>query len=314
MVTPELSRFQALNSMPPPLKPFEDELVDETMPAPPQGIDAATKRYTGSDAAEHEEMSVVRFAEESARSLFSPSSPAARAAMRELQEGGFAIIEDRQAVLEGGGGEALPAIRGGAKLGTVTHLRFCVSWPDALVRASHIEARGAAEALLKLRQLPIALNEDGWCAAKGKRQKAVASQSFQGCRWFVRGEVILWQDAGSADVSAFQAQAMLALDPPENAEGDEPCEQACPPERRMIALLYLNTPAWRPDWGGALRCHLGSVSRDVWGDGGRLVLLREDRSYELLPSGRQQTVLMMRLEGMLVQPDPTIQDRSRTGF
>ncbi|CAE7226828.1 unnamed protein product, partial [Symbiodinium sp. CCMP2592] len=24
-----------------------------------------------------------------------------------------------------------------------------------------------------------------------------------------------------------------------------------------------------------LRCHLGSVSRDVWGDGGRLVLLRE---------------------------------------
>mmetsp|Transcript_63717 Transcript_63717/g.149358 ORF Transcript_63717/g.149358 Transcript_63717/m.149358 type:complete len:148 (+) Transcript_63717:92-535(+) len=76
MVTPELSRFQALNSMPPPLKPFEDELVDETMPAPPQGIDAATKRYTGSDAAEHEEMSVVSLASlETRQSYFSENLP-----------------------------------------------------------------------------------------------------------------------------------------------------------------------------------------------------------------------------------------------
>ncbi|CAJ1424321.1 unnamed protein product [Effrenium voratum] len=58
-----------------------------------------------------------------------------------------------------------------------------------------------------------------------------------------------------------------------------------------------NTPAWRPDWGGALRCHVGPISRDIWGDGGRLVLLHEV-SFELLESSRPQTVLILQLQPM----------------
>ncbi|CAE7566148.1 unnamed protein product, partial [Symbiodinium sp. CCMP2456] len=265
---------------------------------------------------------IRRFAEESARSLFSSSSPAARAAMRELHEGGFAIIEDvldwcslvKARVEVERLFQPSEEEQNRAPSPTFTSAsRGQTRWCEILMsRLEDLGYQALATSVALLRQLPIALNEDGWRDAKGKRQKAVASQSFQACRWFVRGEVILWQDAGSSDSSAVEAQTMLALDPQANAEGDEPCEQACPPERRMMAFLYLNTPAWRPDWGGALRCHLGSVSRDVWGDGGRLVLLREDRSYELLPSSQQQTVLMMRLEGMLVQPEPSVQDQSRT--
>ncbi|CAE7652234.1 unnamed protein product, partial [Symbiodinium microadriaticum] len=243
--------------------------------------------------------------------------------MRELHEGGFAIIEDvldwcslvKARVEVEGLFQQSEEEQNRAPSPTFTsasrgQTRWCEMFMSSLEDLGY---QALATSVALLRQLPIALNEDGWRDVKGKRQKAVASQSFLACRWFVRGEVMLWQDAGSADLSALKAQTMLALDSQESAGGDEPC-QACPPERRIIAFLYLNTPAWRPDWGGALRCHLRSVSCDVWGDGGRLVLLREDCSYELLPSSRQQTVLMMRLEGMLVQPqpEPSVQDRSRT--
>ncbi|CAE7557918.1 unnamed protein product, partial [Symbiodinium natans] len=125
---------------------------------------------------------------------------------------------------------------------------------------------------------------------------------------------MLWEDAGSLDSPC--PQVLPALDAPQEEDDGttQSPQEACDPERGITAFLYLNTPAWPPEWGGALRCHLGSISRDVWGDGGRLVLLREAHSYELLPSRRPQTVLMMRLEGMLVQPEPRRANPTRSSM
>ena len=72
-------------------------------------------------------------------------------------------------------------------------------------------------------------------------------------------------------------------------------------ERSCVAFLFLNAPAWVVERGGALRCELAGHSRDVWGDGGRLALVRGDIAHSMLPCSCPHTVLMARLHGVSPQ-------------
>ncbi|CAE8619547.1 unnamed protein product [Polarella glacialis] len=256
-----------------------------------------------------------RYAQEAARNLLANASPTLQAHQRELSEGGLTIVEDAldwgSLVKIHGEVPSLLCSQDSAKTGV--RVRCCgaggrTTWAEVWEsQLEEVGLLGLAAAVALLHQVPVHLSSSAWAARPKKAVPSAAATGFGGCRWSAASEVVLWRDKGSnsGDVERrnnIQAALEWVAD---RGQGDYDSDlsgdaSAVPPGRRLLAFLFLNTPAWSPAWGGPLKCHLGSISRDVWGDGGRLVLLHEVCSYELLPSTRQQTVLLLRLLGTSV--------------
>lgn len=141
---------------------------------------------------------------------------------------------------------------------------------------------------------------------------------FDKCTWSSEDTVLWCDDGGPLEIGN---QKAVEWSRPSGGEGDEPMGKAAedengqtvPPERCLLMFLFLNSPGWNPEWGGALRCHVGEIYRDVWGDGGRMVLLRESSRYELQPSFHHHIVLMMRLQGARVsdQKPPSMSSKPK---
>eukprot|EP00913_Durusdinium_trenchii_P017632 g16571.t2 len=143
-----------------------------------------------------------------------------------------------------------------------------------------------ATAVAVLQQLQWCLSDQSW-----------GSQGFRGLRWRC-GEVVLWHcpaQGKTLDQGPTEPASQVEMPPGPGEPGPDLPDRSA----SLVAFLFLNTPAWKPEWGGALRCVLKTgVQREVWGDGGRLVLLEEVPSHaspELMPSSHAQTVLILRL-------------------
>jgi len=243
-----------------------------------------------------ERLWIKRYSSEASRALFERGRT--KTLRRELSEGGVAIVEDcldwgtlvkiqgevarlfgfhDEGAGAGGTAAVVPFLtaRGG-------HTHWASVWETKL-EDSGLTALSAACSFM--RQLPARLNEWG----------------YDGCTWTVEDPVV-WRDDGQTLIVG--EQKSLEWEPPEDvdaarvlgAPADDEEGVPVPPERCLLAFLFLNPPAWVPEWGGALRCHL-AVDQDIYGDGGRLVLLHEVRGYALLPSTHVHTVLMARLQG-----------------
>ncbi|CAJ1410644.1 unnamed protein product [Effrenium voratum] len=234
-----------------------EELVDIELPATRRRCDALARRW------------VRRYAEEAARTLF--TGPGAKAFRRDFREGGLAIVEDAVdwAILVKLQAEVARLFEESPVTSrSARWLELC---------SSHLEESGCqalATSVAVLHQLPFSFSDSCW-NEKAKTQVS----GFKQRRW-TAGEVVLWQSQPGTATSEVPESLPKLQD-----------------KSGITALLFLNTPAWRPDWGGALRCHVGPISRDIWGDGGRLVLLHEV-SFELLESSRPQTVLILQLQPM----------------
>mmetsp|Transcript_114873 Transcript_114873/g.198998 ORF Transcript_114873/g.198998 Transcript_114873/m.198998 type:complete len:961 (+) Transcript_114873:73-2955(+) len=214
---------------------------------------------------------------------------------RELQEGGMAILEDAidwgtlakaQGEVTRLLGEDLQDPRVKVYSARGGHARWATVWET---RTEDLGMPAISAAISFASQTAVRLNE--W--------------QFNNCNWYAEDPVIWCDDGEPLQLGRQKAlgwarpasagEAPLAK-PAEDEEG-----RKVPPERCLLLFLFLNPPAWLPDWGGALRCHVGAVHRDVWGDGGRLVLLRESERFELLPSQHSHSVLMMRLQGSVIE-------------
>eukprot|EP00930_Biecheleria_cincta_P033767 TRINITY_DN23385_c0_g1_i1.p1 TRINITY_DN23385_c0_g1~~TRINITY_DN23385_c0_g1_i1.p1 ORF type:complete len:886 (-),score=128.03 TRINITY_DN23385_c0_g1_i1:119-2776(-) len=240
-----------------------------------------------------------RYAQEAAKNLFTGRSAAMKTLRRELCEGGFALVED---ILDWGTlikikGETQRLIGGDLPEASArvfsSGLGGYARWVEVSQPQLHeLGMLGLSTAVGLLQQLPFCLNDAVW-AESG----AEGSGGFGGRRWTCDGEVFLWHYGGCR---AQNDASNLAIEWPGSSQESYVHEEV-PGDHKLTALLFLNTPAWRPEWGGALRCHIGPISRDVWGDGGRLVLLKKANAFELLPSTQTHTVLLLHLSGTLVR-------------
>lgn len=234
-----------------------------------------------------------RYAQEAARILFGGRSAAVKVLRRELSEGGFALVED---VLDWGmlvkiQGEAQRLMGNDFRDGSA---KIFSSGPGN--RAQWVEVSepqlqelgmlGLSTAVGLLQQLSFCLSDAVW-AESGVE----GSGGLGGCSWACEGQALLWHDRGTQE-----STSNLAIEWPGSPQ-ESPLLEDVPGGHRLIALLFLNAPAWKPEWGGALRCHIGPISHDVWADGGRLVLLKEVNAFELLSSKQSHTVLLLHLYG-----------------
>ncbi|CAK9092099.1 unnamed protein product [Durusdinium trenchii] len=223
---------------------------------------------------------VRRYAEEAARSLWSGTGTISRAFRRSLREGGWAISEDVldwSLLLKLQSEVARVLVEEEFQAATAGQTRWLELWEAQLEDAG---CQALATAVAVLQQLQWCLSDQSW-----------GSQGFRGLRWRC-GEVVLWH---------CPAQGKTLDQGPTEPASQVEMPPGCTEDRSasLVAFLFLNTPAWKPEWGGALRCVLKTgVQREVWGDGGRLVLLEEVPSHaspELMPSSHAQTVLILRL-------------------
>lgn len=255
----------------------------------------------------------MRYAQEAAKNLLAGQSAAVKTLRRELCEAGFALVED---VLDWGTlikiqGETQRLIGGDVQEGSAKILKSGLGgyaqWVEVSVPQLHeLGMLGLSTAVGLLQQLPFCLSDADW-AESG----AGGSGGFGGCRWACEGEAFLWHDRGCIDQDA---TSNLAIGWPGSPQ-ESSLREDVPGDHKLIALLFLNTPAWRPQWGGALRCHIGPIARDVWGDGGRLVLLKKVNAFELLSSTRAHTVLLLHFHGTPLQvPASSSSLRARNGF
>lgn len=233
-----------------------------------------------------------RYAQEAAKNLFAGRSTAVKVLRRELSESGFALVED---VLDWGTlvkiqGEARRLMssdfrEGNAKIFS-SGPRSRAQWVEVSEPLLHeLGMLGLSTAVGLLQQLPFCLSDVVW-GVEG-------SGGLGGCSWACEGQACLWHDGGcrTRDFSSNPA-----IEWPGSPQ-DSALVEDVPGGHRLIALLFLNTPAWKPEWGGALRCHIGPISHDVWADGGRLVLLKKVNAFELLSSQQSHTVLLLHLYG-----------------
>ncbi|CAL1147681.1 unnamed protein product [Cladocopium goreaui] len=216
---------------------------------------------------------VRRYAEEAARSLWTAPSYPARRFRQNLREGGICIIEDvlDWSLLLKSHSEAAQVLSEEFRVNCNGQSRWAELMESQLQDAG---CQGLATCVTLLHQLQWSLSDHCWGSSK-----APGAPGFRRCRWSSSGEVTLWQSIPAKEESPVSSSKFL--------------EDVSDSETSLLAILFLNTPCWRPDWGGALRCHdlERGISRDVWGDGGRMVLLEEaTASHELLAASKTQTV------------------------
>eukprot|EP00434_Breviolum_minutum_P026787 symbB.v1.2.023676.t1/scaffold2185.1/size86375/2 len=198
------------------------------------------------------------------RTLWTGASSTARSFRQSLREGGLSIMEDvvDWSVLLKSRSEV-------ARIMEELQAQSYLELQEGKIQDLGCQALATCVALLE--QLQWSLSDNSW-------NKADQVPGFRRCRWISSGEVLLWQASSKAEASlpTIQNESNLEVS-----------------RSHVLAVLFLNTPCWHPDWAGALRCRDSArgLSRDILGDGGRLVVIEEAKmSIEWLAPLQTRTV------------------------